>query len=45
MLGFGQGFSLREKVVWRSLSRDETSIASGQIFPSLIAGNWWRMLS
>jgi hypothetical protein len=39
MLGLGQCFSLSGKVVWRSLSRDETLIASGQIIPNLIAGD------
>jgi hypothetical protein len=44
MLGLGQCFSLRGKVVWRSFSRDETLIASGQLIPSLIAGDCRCML-
>jgi hypothetical protein len=45
MLGLGQCFSLRGKVVWRSLSGDETSIASGQIIPNLIARDCRCVLS
>jgi hypothetical protein len=36
MLGLGQRFSLRGKVVCGRLTKDETMIAGSQITPSLI---------
>jgi hypothetical protein len=44
MLTLGQGFPLREKVVWRGLAKDEAVIARSQIVPSLIGRDCLRIL-